>query len=82
VVTQDYNQFWDYIESVQHLYTKTINKVQGIALIDDTRYFYASDPEKLYGLEIGTEYILFGNYRDNKCFQHGVMSRFKKIDHA
>lgn len=51
-------------------------------IIDDIKYLYSRDTEKLRGIERGTEYILHGFYQNNPCFAHKVLHRFREIEHG
>ncbi len=48
--------------------------------IKKTRFMYASYPRHLYGVEIGIEYFLYGDFKFNACYGDEVLLRFKKIE--
>ncbi len=88
VICGNYRLFIDFCYHIKIAPMYDVGKNKGVdvhshgqyCIIDDVKYMYSRDPEKLRGIDRGTEYILLD--KDNPCYGHDVLTRFKRIEHG
>ncbi len=88
VIAGSYRLFIDFCYHIKIAPMYDVGKNKGVdvhahgqyCIINDIKYLYSRDPEKLRVIEIGTEYILLDT--DNQCYNHEVLTRFKRIKDA
>ena len=89
VIAGSYREFIDFCYHIKITPMYDVGKNNGIdihshgqyCIINNIKYLYSRDPDKLLGIEIGTEYILHGTFILNPCYEHEILNRFKRIDH-
>ncbi len=90
VISGTYSEFVDFIYSMKVAPLYDINKNDApdfnrhgaYAIIGDIKFLYSRSPEKLWGIERGTEVILTGAYENNDVYKDPVITRFRKIDYV
>jgi len=84
VIARNLQEFKDFVIKTGRLRKEKfkLSLVNGTVEFKDFKFLYSNDPERLRGIERGTEYFFTGNQDHLIWGNHPVLERFKKIDHV
>ena len=84
VIARNLQEFKDFVIKTGRLRKEKfkLSLVNGTVEFKDFKFLYSNDPERLRGIERGTEYFFTGNQDQDTWHNNPVLERFKKIDHV